>query len=353
MCYRRHFTLLPGQKQTMSDFRRILEDSLELPLEYARGFWNWWTRELWDLTPKSFRQVIWPDTAPTVFSIDDLISDDSIPVQTSTNDSEAVLAIPAHHILIQRFKLPALSRSSLRQAVELDMDRRSPIPPRDVYFSISTSVSNAPDTCQVTLKLVRKLIIDKSIERLKEAGWRIRTINQVDETGSISKLQFANISRTLRPWTLGLNFALVLACFGLAVSNIAVSHWTQTAKREAIRAEISILRPEVIRAAAIRNTIESVQKRNLFLLNEKNKWALSRSLGSIATVLGEDGWLTEIRLQDEKLTLTGLTKENTNLVEAFERVPAFQNAKWTGPRRNQPGTEYSLYSLSLELGSGE
>jgi len=130
-----------------------------------------------------------------------------------------------------------------------------------------------------------------------------------------------------------------------AAASIGVSAFTAdslSAERQELLKKISA------RKAAMRNLFEGSALRAL----EKQKAITPSSvyaLEALSTVLPDDTYVTELRINGDKLQIVGKTNDAASLIRLIEQSPHFARATFFAPTTHSPGTTKEEFHIESQI----
>ena len=237
-------------------------------------------------------------------------------------------------------ELPRRAADFLEGVVRAQIDRLTPWAPGEAAFGWSAPAPAGADRIAVTVVATSKSVVAPLVQAL--SGRDIRSIQVttpgLGEGAGKNRIrvfaQDAGSARTLRRLRIAL--AAALAAAGLAAA-LSVGAWAIAgpqfeADRLAAAKQFADLRQRQSGAAvsASDEAVAAIQKR-------KRETASSLlALEALSQALPDDTFLTEMRIEDGKLQVSGLTRDAPALIRLIEQSPHFTHATFYAPTTRAP-----------------
>lgn len=241
------------------------------------------------------------------------------------------VVLPKGQLLGRAVKLPKAPRRMLNRAVTLDMLRRTPFKPDQVY-SLLTDVQTDAAGTTLTHWIARRDDIDGLRARLATAGLLVRRV-RVDDTPGAPLADFsAEVYPAGRLWR-RLNAVALLAL-------VAVGGWmwTQPALevQKARRAQEAELQRLTTEALALRQSMQvqssEATERTAFLDRMTRRTPVVATLRAATVMLPDDVWLTDMAFDRTRVTVRGSTAGSAaQMLLDLPRNRLLRNPQLAGP----------------------
>jgi general secretion pathway protein L len=275
--------------------------------------------------------------------------------------AEILIVIPSERALHRRLHLPAAMAENLRESVGFDIDRLTPFKAGEVVYQVrlaGTDRQRSQILCDLTV--VPRTTVDAALHRASALGIRPdriavepperEALGEEDAGQSPIYLPVAfggRIDRWL-PWRLPLalaGLALLLAATSLILhfdANDAVlaAYAAETAKYRAAAEAAGKLREQVMGIA--RTQAQAATQRQALPL-------MVDVLAELTAKLPDDTWLTDLRISNGHLQMTGYANSAAALVPVIEDSPMFQSARLSGPVLPDPTMHRERFSIEADL----
>ncbi|HEX3599965.1 MAG TPA: PilN domain-containing protein, partial [Lacipirellulaceae bacterium] len=142
---------------------------------------------------------------------------------------------------------------------------------------------------------------------------------------------------------------ILMAIFLLSGLSAAASIGVSTIAADNLSAEQQeLLRKISVRKAAMRNLFEG----SALLTLEKRKQTTPSSvmvLEALSALLPDDTYVTELRIDGEKLQIVGMTSDPPSLIRLIEQSPHFAHATFFAPTTRSPGTTTEQFHIESHI----
>jgi general secretion pathway protein L len=352
-------------------------DALLAPIN---RFARWWLGELASLLPSALRRLVVEQARDLVLEVDDerfifhLLEGENIrklgehPVVSGTLPEElavrtrkiasrnggAILAVSRSGVTAQRGELPLAAEENLREVVGFEMDRLTPFRRDEVYYHARVLVRDVVNQkLHIALTAAPRSKVDALIERAAAWGLAIKRVDVVSETGTLlqgldllpsgPKSLAGAISR-------GLTIGLLLALFVLLSFAISLPLDRKARYVEALSQEVLLARKK---AAAVRNLSDEIQvlESNSRYVSElrQNTALITRVLNDMTSLLPDDTWLTQLRLVDNRVEISGYSPDSSRLIALFDGSGVLGEPKFRSPLTRDQRSGVERFSLTLRL----
>jgi general secretion pathway protein L len=295
-----------------------------------------------------------PDGQPAAL----LLSDSAeIPPETATliKDGDVDVVLPADEILIRTLDpLPAQSKPYLDGIVRHQLERLTPWRASDVLHSYQTAPAGPDDSRMiVTIAATARSLHRRLLEQL--AGLQPRSVRllyrnadagkdvaiDVSENGG-SNARAQRMRRTIGWSAAGLGAASLLAVALLTLAWQNTTAALETAERDvaALRAKLAAAGPAIPRGD---RDIEAIFARRL-----DTPFAVL-AIDALAESLPDDTWLTELRLGEGRVRVSGTSRTVSRLVPLLEASPSFAEATFFAPTTRLPNNQGDRFYLDARL----
>ncbi|HRQ64829.1 MAG TPA: type II secretion system protein GspL [Xanthomonadaceae bacterium] len=373
----------------MADSERLQRLFGRLRAAYTRsplpGFLRWWGGELRACLPSRWRELFQREGRWLGVRVDaDVIAlvrpsgeeigrvERARPVEEQRTEAarllqsvaddlpRQVLLLPAEAVLTRRLKFPLAAEDNLRQVLGFEMDRQTPFKADQVHFAWH-ELARDPRARQieVELALVPKQVADPLLAAASEAGCAIDAMDTVSAEGAARGFNLLPAERRVRRADLRLRVNLALGAVALVLLVVAMqqSLGNRQEALAAMRAEVESLRNEARRVADLRGGLDEAAAGANFLASKRSSQPLIVAmLDETTKQLPDDTWLEQLRLNEGKLWLRGLSSAPAQLISVFEESrrisnPSFDGAIQPDPRYGKDRFQIQADYRDVEAGS--
>jgi general secretion pathway protein L len=283
----------------------------------ARRFLQWWLQELAAMAPARLR--------------------------AAARGRRQVLRLPGSVALMRTLALPAAAEATLRQAVELELERLTPFRAADLAFACRVAAWSG-ERLEVRLVVAPRRMVEDALVEAVARGLAPDAV-EADLPGAEGlDLMPARPGRRLAPVLL----AVAAALFAASVL-IALERRQQAV--DALGARIAQARVRAEAAAALRDRLERLDEGARALAAAKAaRPAMVVVLDRLTRALPDEVWLTQLEVAEGEVRLWGAAPSASMVVRALEQAPGLSQAEFRSPVTQEPGLE--RFHIAARLGAG-
>ena len=262
------------------------------------------------------------------------------------------LLLPAGLALRRELVLPAAAAERLRDVVGFEIDRQTPFTADAVAYDVRVLRRRAAQI-DAELVAVPRQAMEAQLGRL---GTLAGTLGGVDVAGADGVPLGINLlpaeRRHRRPdprqaWNWGLA-ALAVVGLGLALWQV-LDNRTRTA--DALEQRLERDAAPARRAAAQRQQLVSLIEGQAFLDNARRaRPATVEVIDELARRLPDGTYLEKLAIEEERLTLIGLSNEAPALIGRLQGSPLWRSPALTGALQPDPASGRDRFTLSADIG---
>ncbi len=338
-----------------------------------REFLNWWFGQLADLLPPQLRRAAPTAEDATVIAP---IGDDMTAVVATLRRAgketplgkfalgapeladlplspgkPAVLRLGEADVLAKTVAMPLAAERGLDQALVFEMDRETPFKPEDLYWNHRVEATDRLNgRLLVRLVLAPKARFAGLLEGLGEAGITpVRgEIAEGPDAGFWLPLngERAASNHRRRP----LLKPLAIACALLAVATVVVPFVRQSLTMARLESQLAAGREAAAEAERLRHDIARLAGSADLIQKERDKVGQPLAVLAAATrVLPDDSYLTELQLQQRKLTISGRSAGAAKLIGAMAADNEFHNPSFAAPVTRIEALKQEIFTIVTEV----
>jgi len=351
----------------------------------AGGFLAWWGHALAAWLPLRLRQVLGLDRGRLLLQVDgdslqlrlqrgDEVRDlGRIPamadagveanvtfdplaplLSTRLADLPRWLLLPAASALRRRLSLPAAAAERLRDVVGFEIERQTPFPADAVAFDARVLGRREADgQIDAELVAVPRAALDPQLAALGPlapslAGIDVAAVDGVPlQINLLPPLLRRRGSDSWRVW----NWAL--AAFALIALTAAL--WQVLANRreaaDAFEREIAKQAEPARRAAAQQQELVDLIEGQAFLQRSRAERPTAvEVIDELSRRLPDGTYLEKLAIEDERLTLIGLSNEAPALIGRLQNSKLWRSPALAGALQTDPATRKDRFTLTAEIG---
>lgn len=274
-------------------------------------------------------------------------------------DQEVDLVLPAGELLVRALDpLPADSRSYLDGIVRHQLERLVPWRSDDVIYSYQVAPAGPrDDRLVVTISATARSLHAGLIGALSALAPRKLQLLYTDVPqigGDVAIRIDDNSAETARLGRLRVGAVAMLAAL-LIVSAAGfgyLAYTWQQATAAIASADDAIV--DLRKKLAARGSQEPAAERDhaAILARKLQTPVAVTAVDALATVLPDDTWLTELRVADGHVRVTGVSRNVAGLVPLIEANPAFAEATFFAPTTRLPDNQGDRFYLDARLVPG-
>ena len=350
----------------------------------AGGWLSWWSRSLAAWLPVRWRAALGlgldrlllsqdPDAlhlrlqtfdgveGPVVREIGrlppgELIALDVDPLATllapSIADLPRWLVLPANAGLRRRFVLPAAAADRLRDVVSFEIDRQTPFTADSAAFDARILDRRADGQLDVELVAVPRTAIQPRLDALGGVTATLAGIELADTSGmplGVNLLPPAQRRHRADPWGV---WNWVLGAF--AVVAIAVALWQVLDNRrnaaDEFENDVNARTAQARQASARRQAlIDAVEGQAYLDQMRRGRPSAVEVLDELTRRLPDTTYMEKVAIENDRLTLIGLSSEASSLVGRLEGSPLWRAPALTGALQPDPRSGKDRFTLTADL----
>jgi general secretion pathway protein L len=254
--------------------------------------------------------------------------------------------------------LPPLADADLAQAVQLDVASSSPFPAGQTVYGY---VARADD--HVAVAITSRPQVDLAQVQARVAGWRphggeapeIWVIPpDTDRSGPIRPIVIGGYGEGARARLAARGFGQHLALIGLGLVLLAALLVTPTAftrmrAHQALAAQDALQHRTGAPIAAREALLAQVDRMQALRDLVGQQIALPPALDMFTRTVPDGAWLTSLRAEGTKLTLTGSADDAAALVQQLAQQPGVRDARLASPATRAPGASKENFIIEVQL----
>jgi general secretion pathway protein L len=356
-------------------------DTLRLrsALDRVAGFLSWWRDELWSLLPEYGRQLLTgvrpgpvlaqveggyvalsgqasrgreqPSILPRAQAILELAS-----LARKENATSVGLRLPIGGCYVRRVQIPQAARGEASRILNLELERVAPFKRMDVYTAHAVEEGATNGMVWVRQLVAKRAVVDPLIADVKAAGVNISFVDCWNNNPfmgmSVDFLEPEQVRRGL------LTLPTMLAILALVLTAAAV--FLTVFRHESALAEVQAQSARMReRATLVRQRFDS-SSTAIGYLSRLQQMRMERIpslviLEEVSRLLPDSDWLSEFRLEGDKLDISGLARSGAALPQLFAQSAIFTDAALTAPLTFDPQENKERFSLRarVKLPSGQ
>ena len=268
--------------------------------------------------------------------------------------------LPSSHVMACPLDFPAQAGDFLDGMIRAQIDRLTPWTAQDALFGWSSPVRGANERIEVTFAATSKSKVEPLLQFVQSLAAGSVAIYSAASTGASPAARIKLFEKSVQS-AIGSTISLprllrgiLLGAGAAAAALLLVSAYLESS----MQSEQSELQRQISqRRAALR--LDSNATGSAMGLLAKRKQTTPSSvmvLEAISRALPDTTYVTELRIEGDKVQVVGMTQDAPSLIRLMEQSPQFSRATFFAPTTraaNEPGERFHIEAhLSAYFGSG-
>jgi general secretion pathway protein L len=265
--------------------------------------------------------------------------------------SRAEMVLSANRFLFRPLELPKRAVEFLDGIVRAQIDRLTPWTPGEAVFSWTPPTDAPNDRIELTIAATARALVTPYVQAIADLGVASVAVLtapvdqphsapiKVFEQRARGVLEIDRIRRTLVALFLisGLAAAITMGYSAFALDNL-------DAEQQALSQKISA------RRAVLRTSPEFTVSAQRML--ERRKQSTPSNvivLEALSQILPDHTFVTELRIEVDKLQIVGVTRDAAALIALIEQSPHFISARFYAPTTRTPGDPGERFHIEAKV----
>src|SRR5215469_12072504 len=342
----------------------------------VREFFSWWFGQLADLLPQRLRRS--SPTAEDATVITPIAATgqvaESVTVGLRRNGREnqlgqfvvgstelaelprspgkpAVLRLGEADVLGKTLSLPLAAERDVDQVLAFEMDRETPFKAEELYWNHRIDEADRESgKLAVRLVLVPKANLAPLLDSLSRAGLSPVRAEIADGPDAGFWLPLDGVGHSARPGARRLIKPLAVVWALLALASIAIPFVRQSTVMSGLNQSLAAGRTAAGEAENLRAEIARLAGSADLVEKEREKVGQPLAVLAAATrVLPDDTYLTEMQLQQRKLTMSGRSAAAARLIGAVAADNEFHNPAFAAPVTRIEALHQEIFTINTEV----
>jgi general secretion pathway protein L len=250
--------------------------------------------------------------------------------------SSTVVNISSDNVLRRSVSLPLEAAENLREVLAFEMDRHTPFKASEVAYDYRLAGTDT-DTRKLTVDLavVPRVTLERAVLIAEAFGLvanRIGIVGNDAEWERSFNFRPYEDSRDSPAAPKRLVLALAINAAVLALIAWYLPLFLDHRASAAYEARLEQTRTAAMQAEHLKRSLTAAMGLNRYLIDRrKSTPTVTSLLADVTDRLPDDTWLTQLQLQDGKLTLTGFSPSAAALIAPLEASPLLTEVRFGSP----------------------
>ena len=269
---------------------------------------------------------------------------------TILRGSRIELVLRPSRFLFRPLELPKRAAEYLEGIVRAQIDRLTPWAASEAYFSWTPPIDAANDRIRLTVAATARAMVTpylRALIDLAPASIVIATVQPNADSTTVPMKFFEQGMRSAI--NVGRIRLILMVIFLLSGLSAAISIGVSAIAADTLTTEQQeLLRKISARKAAMQNLFSGS---TLYIL-EKRKQTTPSSvvvLEALSRLLPDDTYVTELRIEGEKVQVVGVTSDAPSLIQLIEQSPQFANATFFAPTTRTLGSTKEQFHIEARV----
>jgi general secretion pathway protein L len=256
------------------------------------------------------------------------------------------LVLRPERFLFRPLQLPRRAAEFLEAIVRSQIDRLTPWSAAEAAFGFQPEPQAAGDRMTVVVAATARVLLTPFVDAIRALGAASVSVSTPSPDGGAEAIKVLeqNTRGAVEGQRLRRGLAVSLAALGCLAATAIMVASIAGSEFETRRDEIN--RHIAMRRAELRQTGDPNSAAALALQQKKHDTPAAVIVyEELSRILPDDAYLTELRLQGDKVQIIGVARDAPDLIRIIEQSPHFKAATFFAPTtrsRSDPGQHFSI-----------
>jgi general secretion pathway protein L len=273
-------------------------------------------------------------------------------LSTALRGSRLELVLKPDQFLFRPLDLPKRATEFLHGIVCAQIDRLTPWSAGDAAFGWTEPSEIGKDRVLVTVAATTRTLVTSYLQAVVPLGARTLTVSTtpqpaVPDTEHVSVFEHSFRAETGLQRTRGLlaaAFAIMVIAAGGSVAGSQLALDSLDAQRKELSQRIAQHRATFLNTAAGASSQQQALERQRLEIP-----ATVLAIEALAQVLPDHTYVTELRIEADKLQIVGATHDAPGLIELIEQSPHFTRATFFAPTTRSPADAGERFHIEARI----
>lgn len=338
----------------------------------SKGFAQWWLSGLRDTVPSRWREwaagevrpqaMLWLDGDDVTCRLTSAAGTVEVLLPSGTfngpvlerwlvgqgvkRDATIVVPVVSRELFFLReLSVPNAAMGALPGILDQDISRRTPFQLADVWHAATVAGEGADDVVPMCHWIVRRDRVEAALAELGLTSQEVDGLAVTDAVGeTVTVINFRAASDDDPAWALRAIRLLAVAALGAVLLGLIVFDWRQASVANALEAALTEAQQS---ARTGRNGMDPAAR--LFAM--KTETGILDVWDELSRILPDHTFLTEIRMTEGTVALSGFSTDAAHLVRIIDQSPLFSGASLTSAITPDANEHKDRFSLQFKLRS--
>lgn len=359
----------------MVNFNRLKEINVEDLPRHLSAFWQWWTRELSDMVPASWRGmfrdesgVVAIDILPNKVSISRMAGGRTREILAVQNDEigsvrhaakqsilpadKIIVRVPRAELLTRLVHLPLTASRNLKNILKFELERVSPLDPNQVTFDYRVlQRDKEANRIDVELRILRRDVADTAVRTARGLGFEPDALDFIggeldSRTKGFPVGSATSLRSHWRTWQIPALSALAVA---LALAALLATYSRQQAALDELSTQLTAARVKAHDVEVLQNQIDKAKLGMAFLGKQKQSPLLVQVLTEVTRILPDRTWLVQFEMHGKEVRVEGYSNAASSLIARIDNSRLFSNAQFRSSLTRGPAADLERFDMSFEI----
>jgi general secretion pathway protein L len=262
-----------------------------------------------------------------------------------------VLILPVDNFFGRSFIIPRMAQPRLKDIAEQEIERRTPFKLNEIYLTHDTrSDPRNPDRLTVDQLIVRRDLVLHACEQLQILPTAVSVVGfHSEQHRNVQTITIRSFSSRTSSWLGATLRPLAYTAICLVVATYAATWWKQKSAIAALgdalpslHAQAQVVRTAIDEGMRLKTTASS-------LLNRHLEPSATQIWEETVRLLPDNSSLTELKIEGNRLSITGLSSDAAALVEILGKSTLLEAVALNSPITSDPVAQRDRFSIAAKI----
>ena len=263
--------------------------------------------------------------------------------------SRIELVLQSSRFLFRPLELPKRAAEYLEGIVRSQIDRLTPWTANEALYSWTQPTDAPNDRINLTIAATARSLIAPYLRAVGGLNAASIVVSTAQSSSGSQAVPIRLLEQSAGAVSVRRTRSILMAIFLLSGLSAAASIGFSAIASDNLSIEQQeLMRKISARKAAMRNLFDGSTLQTL----EKRKQTTPSSviaLEALSKLLPDDTYVTELRIDGERLQIVGMTSDAASLIKLIEQSPHFAHATFFAPTTHSPGTPKEQFHIESHI----